>query len=241
MGYWECKVAGPEPELKQLAQSLRTERLSVSRRGEGFYVRSSCLGEDPDVKSFRDAADRIVDCLSGAARLLLGATESIRLVGFAEIDGGGKVGRQIAIAVVGHIKIRGYSATVRMTDSNGNVVEYRPADAAIDWVQSAMSNEAVFNVLKIMSPKNEMDWVNLYRIYEIVVNDVKGLGEIVRREWATKKAINRFKRTANHPDAVGLHARHGFLKEAPPERPMLLSEARALVETIVHGWLRERS
>jgi hypothetical protein len=50
-----------------------------------------------------------------------------------------------------------------------------------------------------------------------------------------------FRRTANSFEAVGLDARHGVEQNQPPSTPMDLSEARSLITTLVHAWLRSKS
>ena len=82
-------------------------------------------------------------------------------------------------------------------------------------------------------------WVNLYRIYEMIEDDMKG--KIVQNEWATRSLLERLSRTANHPDSIGDEARHGRQKQDPPKNPMPLSEAKALIETIMHNWLQWKS
>ena len=88
------------------------------------------------------------------------------------------------------------------------------------------------------------DWflgksLSLYRIYEMIEDDMKG--KIVQNEWATRSLLERLSRTANHPDSIGDEARHGRQKQDPPKNPMPFSEAKALIETIMHNWLQWKS
>ena len=64
------------------------------------------------------------------------------------------------------------------------------------------------NVLRIVS-RGPLDWVNLYRILEIIAANVGGLGAVASNGWATEQSLKLFTPTANSPDAVGLSARHG--------------------------------
>lgn len=88
--------------------------------------------------------------------------------------------------------------------------------------------------------RGTLDWVNLYRIFEIVACDSGGLDAINANAWATKASMKLFKHTANSPGALGLDARHGTETTQPPKQPMTISEARALVNSIVHAWLRSK-
>jgi hypothetical protein len=61
--------------------------------------------------------------------------------------------------------------------------------------------------------------------------DVKANG------WASDEELNRFTRTANHPEAAGEGARHGRTNTDPPSKPTSLAAADALVGRIVIEWL----
>ena len=79
----------------------------------------------------------------------------------------------------------------------------------------------------------ERDFVNLYRIFEIVQDTGKDL-----KRWASKNEMSRFSQTANSPDAIGdAWARHGH-RNPPPATPMSWDDADALVRRLLVGVLR---
>lgn len=94
-------------------------------------------------------------------------------------------------------------------------------------------NENVKKVMLLVNRPDFKTWVTLYRIYEIIDHDQ----DIKKKNWIPKKKRNLFKHTANHPEASGLDARHGFQKEQPPENPMKLDEAIALTNELIDKWL----
>jgi hypothetical protein len=49
-----------------------------------------------------------------------------------------------------------------------------------------------------------------------------------------------FKHMANSPGALGLNARHGPETTQPPSKPMNISEARLLINSITYAWLRSK-
>jgi hypothetical protein len=84
------------------------------------------------------------------------------------------------------------------------------------------------------------DWVNLYRIYEIVKRDLSGDNQIVRQGCATSNDLTKFRRTANSPDSIGHDARHGVQSGDPPPVPMESSEAKNLVKKVAQKWLESK-
>ena len=83
----------------------------------------------------------------------------------------------------------------------------------------AGKSEAVARVL-CLHGNDKLDWVNLYRIFEIICGDVGGSDAIAASIWASKAAIRRFKHTANSPGAIGDESRHGSERDQPPADPM---------------------
>jgi hypothetical protein len=105
-----------------------------------------------------------------------------------------------------------------------------------DWIAIALKEEKVAKVFRLLC-NDPLDWVALYRILEVVEEDVGGLGNIVGQGWASSRSLSRFKHTANSPSTTGDEARHGKEQTQPPAKPMTIAEARALIETVVHNWL----
>lgn len=127
-------------------------------------------------------------------------------------------------------------ATGAIVHPDGSFEETHPADPIHQWTDLASRDNAVANVLSVLGTQ-PAQWVNLYRVYEIVGEDSGG---IERRGWATAATLRNFKHTANHPKSAGLDARHGRMSQKPPKKPMLLSAAKSLIYSIILAWLREK-
>jgi hypothetical protein len=140
----------------------------------------------------------------------------------------------------GVIRFRATAPTVQLAHVDGTVEVFHPADPVRAWLPLAFSDDAVANVFRILS-SGALDWVNLYRIFEIVAASAGGVDTIASNGWAAKDSMSLFKHTANSPRAVGLESRHGASSNQPPARPMTISEARSLIVSIVHAWLRAKS
>jgi hypothetical protein len=102
----------------------------------------------------------------------------------------------------------------------------------VSWMKVAEEDEIVKKLLRILT-EVEHNWVNLYKIYEIVNKSRKK-----ELEWVTKKKIANFTQTGDIESAMGDDARHGVDQNDPPKEPMSLSEADALIMTLLQKWLQ---
>lgn len=236
---WVVQLAGDASDLAALAQSLTGNDINISHDGQDYVLMSDQFTAGDDVSAVRQKAEGLVAVLNGASRLALDAINSIRVGAVYRRREDGK--RDIFVfpepAV---IRFRAFAPTVKLTHADGTVEEFHPADPVKQWASVALSNDAVANVFRIFAG-GTLDWVNLYRIVEIVASDVGGLDAIDANGWATKSSMRLFKQTANSPGALGLDARHGAETTQPPKHPMTISEARSLVNSIVHAWLRSKT
>jgi hypothetical protein len=236
---WVVQLAGDTSDLSALAQSLTGNDINISHDGQDYVLMSDQFTEGDDAGAVRQKAEGLVAVLNGASRLALDAINSIRVRAVYRRREDGK--RDIFVFPEPKvIRFRAFAPTVKLTHADGTVEEFHRADPVKQWAGMALKNDAVANVFRILAG-GTLDWVNLYRIVEIIASDVGGLEAIDTNGWATKASMRLFKHTANSPGALGLDARHGAETTQPPKHPMTILEARALVNSIVHAWLRSKS
>jgi hypothetical protein len=236
---WAVQVTGDAADLAMLARSLTGAGIKVFLDGQEYLLTSDRFAEGDEAKVVRQKADDMLSLLDGASRLGLNSIQSIRAGGVYRL---GENGRRDAFVFLeaAVLHCRALAPTVKLTHTDGTVEEFHPADPVKEWIGLALTDDAIAKVFQILA-SGSLDWVNLYRIFEIIMSDVGGLKTIQGNGWATKTAMELFKRTANSPGASGLEARHGAETTEPPERPMTISEARALVTSIVRAWLRSKA
>ena len=236
---WMVYLAGDTSGLSALAQSLTGTDINVSHDGQDYILTSDRFTPADDAAVVRQKAEDMVALLNGGSRLALDATQSIRVGAvYRRRDDGLRDIFVFPEPLV--IQFRVISPTVKVTHTDGTVEEFHPADPVKLWVALALSNDAVANVFRLLS-SGTLDWVNLYRIFEIIAADVGGLDAIASDGWGTKASMKLFKHTANSPSALGLDARHGAETTQPPPQPMLISEARTLINSLIHAWLRAKT
>jgi hypothetical protein len=124
-------------------------------------------------------------------------------------------------------------------------VEYYPAiadflnsDAApINSILPAMkSNKDVQDALFYLGADGNV-WANLYKVTEIVAESIGGEKAVFQNEWCPRTAWKRFRRTANHQEAIGRFSRHARLQAEPPTDPMTDAEARLFAGALVKKWI----
>lgn len=236
---WMVQLAGDTSDFSALAQSLTETDTNVSYDGQDYILTSDRFASADDAAAVRQKAEDMVALLNGGSRLALDATQSIRVGAVYRRRDDGR--RDIFVfAEPAVIRFRAISPTVKVTHADGTVEEFHPADPVKQWMVLALSNDDVANVFRILS-SGTLDWVNLYRIFEIIAADVGGLDSVVSNGWGTRTSMKLFKHTANSPCALGLDARHGAETAQPPPKPMTISEARTLINSIIHAWLRAKN
>ncbi len=235
---WTVQLIGDPLDLAALAQSLTTSETKVFREGQNHVLASDAFAHAADAAAVRRTADEILALINGAARLALGALRPIQIGAiYRKRSGAPPEIHVMAEPVIVHLRS---SASVWVVDAGGTIQESHPADPVRDWLALGRSDAAVGKVLQSVAA-GTMDWVNLYRMLEIVSEDAGGLDTIISNGWATKRSLRLFKHTANSPGAVGLDARHGAETTDAPAAPMPISEARSLITSTVHAWLRAKT
>lgn len=235
---WMVQLAGDTSDLASLAQSLTGSDVNVSHDGQDYVLTSDRFASSDEAAAVRQKAEDMIAVLNGASRLALDATQAIRVgaVYRRREDGKRELFFFLEPAV---IRFRVIAPTVKVTRADGTVEEFHPADPVKQWSTLALMNDAIANVFRILAG-GTLDWVNLYRIFEIIGGDVGRSDSIATNGWATKESMRLFKHTANSPGALGIDARHGAETTQPPTNPMTISEARTLINSIIYAWLRSK-
>lgn len=233
---WKVRIAGNQHDIEELKRSFSDDSLSVTKRADGYYLEYEQFATCQTADEVLQLSSKVLAILNGATRLALGGNSVISESGVLQEHEDGT--SEFHMHFSEKIGVR-ESFNLKIMDSVGNVVEeIYPADEVPTWVSLGLKDEAIEKVFSLFGLQH--DWVGLYRIYEVIEHDAEGIDAIASNGWVTKSSMKLFKRTANSPGAIGNDARHGKENTAPPSKPMLLSEARALIETLIHHWLRAK-
>ena len=234
---WKVSIIGNTHDLEELKRSLSSSiGFSITKGEDGYYLEYEQFSACRSDKEVLQLSSKVLAILNGATRLALGGNSVITESGVLQEHENGTSTFNMHVSET--INIRD-SFSLKIQDSDGNIVEeIYPADEVPVWVSLGLKDDVVEKVFRLFGLQH--DWVNLYRIYEVIEQDAGGINAIANNNWATKSSQKSFKHTACSPGAIGDDARHGTETSAPPQKPMLLSEARALIETLVHHWIRTK-
>lgn len=234
---WKVRIIGDPRDLAELQQSFSTDGISITEDKNEYHLISDSFqncGNDSEVS---EIASNLISLISGASRLALGGNIPISQSEVVKVKEDGS--EMVFMSFQDTISVRD-SFHLSILDEEGNVVdELKPADDVPNWVNLGIHYQLVAKVLRLYS--QPLDWVGLYRIYEVIESDSGGVDNIVSNDWATKRIIKVFKHTANSPGAVGDEARHGKESSQPPQTPMQLHEARNLIENLINKWLKSKA
>jgi hypothetical protein len=231
---WQIAITGNPSSLRKASDifSFDEDGFEIKKIDTRFYIEA-----DIDAKNeneVRREGERIAILINGILRVVTTEKANIGLTGTKEVkrlndDGTPSIGFITTT-------VQGMSTSVKatITDEDGNIESQYPDDEIKKILKTANKDETVHKVLQLSG--NLDSWVNLYRMYEIIKDDVNGDDELKKISGISKAKFTLFRRTANHQDAVGLQARHGALKKEPPNKPMPLTVARNLIRKLIIQW-----
>ena len=234
---WRIILSGNPAEIEDLSQALTDADVTIRREGEEYVLMAASLQSLQSADAVKAEAERLIAHLDGAAHLALDVQTPIQLLRVACVKDDGTSCQFVWVTDSIRAMERFGLATVC---HDGQIEQHTPNQLMAGWLGLADDNENVAKALRLLGNRN-MNWVDLYRLIEVVEHDVGGRDEIKKRGWATTDDLGRFRHTANSVAASGDNARHGKEETQPPVRPMSLDEGRAFVEPVVRAWLQFRA
>lgn len=231
MSRWRLPIRGDSSVLAALVEDLIESSLAIRQDKHGFHIASDLFDALDDAKAVKDAGDELVARLNGITRLTLQSRCPIECAGVARVRDDGILDQwvfpepAVAYASVGR-------ATVLV---NGVSVSAGRRSRAQRWMALAAIHDGAARVLRLLG--NELDWIAIYKIIEIVTAGCGGDDGVAGRGWASKAKLKLLKHTANSVGAVGDDARHGTDNSTPPRNPMPIGTARTLTRTLAEKWL----
>lgn len=233
---WEAHIKGPSAVLTELTRALEGGEQTLTARGDRFWLSSRTFRPLSDASVVRQEAERIVEALSGASRVLFDSPSPLEVGGIVEARTDGTQGIFVILEPE-VVHVRGAAPAVAVSDADGGAVSAQPPPPATAWLAGALADPEKERALRLRDQASRLAWTDLYRLYEVVEAGLGGEEAIDARGWASRADLRRFKHSANSVSAAGDLARHGVESTEPPRSPMSLSEAQALVDALLTRWL----
>ncbi len=237
MKKWQVQITGHPYDLEDVYENQSSESWSVVKDNDHFFMEYVLFNDIEEADKVREIALKIITLINGSAKLRISGFRPIETGNVSYIDDRGN--RHNFVLLQGSISARSrLKATAIVTKPNGSEVEeeIEQSDQIRHTFALAESDPNVFDALRLYA-SNELNWVDLYKIYEIIKDDVGGLKALFNKRFVLKKDLRNFSHTAQHPGAIGDAARHARVAAEIPENPMSLSEANLLISTMMTKWI----
>ena len=223
MGTWYANLEGRKEDLKEVTERFLTGSTQIIESNGRFVLISSLFDTVVNSDEAIKTARLILKQVNGAMRAIWSGYHPIVLQSVAKRNDKGSL--EVHVPFV-----------IRIVDAPPG--PHDPlADAGRRWLEKAEGNRSVAKLLTLLG--QELDWVNLYRIWEVIQED-QGR-KVFEKKWASEEVAGRFEQTANSYGAIGEASRHGHEKIPPPRQVMKLDDARALILGIARKWLEEKT
>jgi hypothetical protein len=173
----------------------------------------------------------MIDYLNGAVALSQNAGP-VSFGGTIRFDSEGRAHRTM-FAEAGSFELKFKSrATAQALDANGNVVPAIPRPSEVqEWAGVAEDDSLLQEALMYFG--KSPTWFNIYKALECLTLRFGGdEAEFLKLEWHPRAEIRLLKRSANM-------LRHAKKKFKPPEQPMTLRDAKALLSKLLRRALTE--
>jgi hypothetical protein len=199
--------------------------------GNDTIMRSSSLSDLETADDVRARALDMIDYLNGAIALSQGAGP-VSFGGTIRFDSEGHAHRTM-FAEMGvfeiKVKMRGVG---KVLDANGNPVPAMPMPSEVQsWAAIADNDSLIQEALTYF--RKSPTWFNIYKALECLILRFGGdEAKFFELEWEPRAQIKLLKRSANT-------LRHAKKRFEPPEQPMTLPDANALLSKLLRRALTE--
>ncbi|MEG4499852.1 hypothetical protein QUB05_22235 [Microcoleus sp. F10-C6] len=225
---WLVLLEVKKCDFDNLSNLLRSsDEFSLITENSKYYLTSSRWESLTNESAVYGEATKGLKHISAVARIQFTDFPLLKPDIICEVDEEGKLHRRVAGSATIMLPPASFSIQLEGGQDIIHNLEFE------SWMKLAEEDEIVKNVFRQITDF-EHNWINLYKVYEIVNKDP---GKKKIEQW-TKDKIRQFKHTANSQSAIGDDARHGVDQNDRPKEPMSLSEADALIMTLLQKWLQ---
>jgi hypothetical protein len=237
MRQWLARLRGEKFDLQELPKLFDSADITVTEEDGNYYLKSAKFTNLANAEEVLTVAAEIVDTINDVLFFHLGNFRPAEIDAVTEVHEDGSRHHRVFLKGSVTPRSRVSIAHLTITDANGNVVESEQSGVAATLMDAAGKYRAVADALHFY---RNSDWGSLYKVFEIIRDDVGGNRCLIQRGWVSKRVLSRFTRTAQSRDAIGDEARHASKKFTPPRHPMVLSEVRGVIRSILERWLQTK-
>lgn len=233
METWLVQLLGTHLVLDYLQKDISNQDIGITKNGDNYFLSSAAWNLISDVVTISKLAEDYIKYLNVTANMFYPGQSNISVDKIIEEIGN----EEKTTHVLGAANITLGSIIVTrpsLNSSNGKLMESEVEMC----LRISRSDQRVFDAMHFF---NEGTWVSLYKVYEIIDEDLTSEGvNIIKLAWTTKKEKNRFTQTGQSFDSIGYEARHAKKTFTPHSNPMTLTEAKSFVRFILCKWIKRK-
>lgn len=238
MKEWIVEIEGSPKALTFLSKQFNGPECTIFERDNSFFLKSSVFQK----YSFPTEADKVQ---STANMAILPTLNDIALIQDGQI---GQVKANHVTTIDNGIITSGGFVSL---NAQGRLRMYAPEiiwpptvtlqpQETYKWFVLSMKSDKVNDALHfwgLFAPNLTDPWWNLYKVYDIIVNDIKdGRKTLVSNGWATWDELEKFRVSANNRSVHRDLARHGT-REIYTVQPFTVEEGAFFVKELLTKWL----
>lgn len=237
MSKWLLKLKGHKFDILDLSESLNIPEFKIIELDGIYYLDSNEFKLLTLAEEVRERGRALIKLLNTVCVFQNSDFHIISEDGVLFISDDGKRNHYVyaedAIVFSGRSRVK-----VIVHDTVGNVIENNKPPLLLSYLTLAQVHKPVIDALSFFQ---EDTWFNLYKVYEIIIDDIGNKSKLTNAGWITKKELSRFTQTAQSRAALGEQARHASAKYKPPIEPMAHTEAKSLIRKLLSCWIDSKN
>jgi hypothetical protein len=239
---WEVQIQGHASDLEHLARHFTAPPIVVVKhQQDGYLLTSDTFATRAKAEDVRADGEQQLEILNGVLRFA--RSSHTRLTAGTVFRRYNDGTRDVFVHLRDGLLVRAElgELTVTTTGSDGvtQVPVVPPPPRSVAITRLALGDQSVAKALRLFG-NGATDWVDLYRLHEVMEADVGGERKLIHRGWGSARQLKRFKHSANSVTVAGNAARHGAEPGDPPKNPMSIDEAQAYVSYVLHAWFASK-
>lgn len=240
---WKVCINGYLNDLRELCKVFNSDTVCIFKEEERYFLYCDKFENKETGAEVKNLADKLIKFISGIAifKKIIHQPIELDFIGLNLKNGKKKYFKYLTGKAVITTKM---SANLRGFNKDGKeIIEKSTHNLIAEYVVRSLDNKEVNTLFDIIL-KEKYKWIKLYSILELIQGNLGGRQDeqIVKKGWATKKDLRRFRYTSTDPNEIGLDSRHLVKKKGKPfkDKPMPLSEAENFINRIANHWLNEK-
>jgi len=220
------ELSGDKLDIEDLKSGLKSFKWKITNEGTKYYLSSEIIDELTDNREIISKANEFLNTINGAANILYSNHQRVQ-TGSLKIMGPNGANYVIVIETAYfklNSRVRGVISTKADKSHSQTTIE--------TWLDKSEKNKSVRDVLHFF---NEITWWNLYKIYEIINDDVKGQKGL--HKLIDKTELSVFTQAAQSREFLGDKARHASRKYTPPKKNITIDQACDLIIKLFDKWV----